>query len=380
MSRSVLVVTWDGAGNLPPERAIIRALGAAGHTVRVLAHESVRGAIEEDGAELLPVRGARHYDSSEAMAPADEMPFVLEHIWFATAFGTALQTTVERLRPDVLLVDVCLAHALVAARASRVPTAVLGHFPYHLLLGPYAPVVAPWMPGVNAYAAELGLPPFPSLQALIEWRGPVLIPTYRAFDEVEHVAPNVVHVGPLRSRERGTAWARRLAGRPLVVVGLSTSNQNQAGLLQRLCDALGGLDVEALVTTGAAIAPESLRAAANTTVMRFVTHDAVLPSADLLVTHAGHGTVMAGITYGVPMLCLPMGRDQPMIADRVARLGLGTILAPEAPVAEIGRAITATLGDAGLAARARAFAHSVAGHPGLDEALGLIDGMLAGRA
>src|SRR6185369_11447737 len=116
--------------------------------------------------------------------------------------------TVERLRPDVLLVDMCLAYALAAARAARLPTAVLGHFPYHLLLGPFAPVVAPWMQGVNAYAGELGLASFPSLPALVESQASVLIPTYRAFDDVERVAPNVVSAALPRERRRpGTPHA-----------------------------------------------------------------------------------------------------------------------------------------------------------------------------
>jgi MGT family glycosyltransferase len=180
----------------------------------------------------------------------------------------------------------------------------------------------------------------------------------------------VLHVGPCRSgHEGGEPWRRRAPGLPLVLVGLSTSNQQQAGLLQRLCDALATLDVEAVVTTGAAIDPDELRAGANTSVVRFVAHDLILPATDLLITHAGHGTVMAGATYGVPMLCVPMGRDQPLIADRVARLGLGSIARADAGVAEIQAAVSAMLADTALTERARAFARSVAGHPGLGDAV-----------
>jgi UDP:flavonoid glycosyltransferase YjiC (YdhE family) len=164
-----------------------------------------------------------------------------------------------------------------------------------------------------------------------------------------------------------------------VLVGLSTSNQNQVPLLQRLCDALGTLDVEALVTTGPAVAPDALRPAANTTVLQFVSHDRVLPSADLLVTHAGHGTVMAGATYGVPMLCLPMGRDQPMNAARVAQLGLGRVVDADAPVAEIRGAIADALGDAAMKKRAKDFAASVASHRGLDDAVALVEKLLPNR-
>jgi UDP:flavonoid glycosyltransferase YjiC (YdhE family) len=108
-------------------------------------------------------------------------------------------------------------------------------------------------------------------------------------------------------------------------------------------------------------------------VVRFVPHDEVLPSADLLVTHAGHGTVMAGVTYGVPMLCIPMGRDQPLIADRVARLGLGSVLGPNAAAADIQRTVAAMLEDGTFAVRAREFARPLAGHPGLERAVDLIE-------
>src|SRR5512135_1689616 len=100
MSRraSVLVVTWDGAGNLPPERALVRALIGRGHTVRVLTHESARETIDWGGAECLSLRGVRHYDSREPMPPEQEMPFVIEHIWFARGFGSELLAAVEQFR------------------------------------------------------------------------------------------------------------------------------------------------------------------------------------------------------------------------------------------------------------------------------------------
>ena len=167
-----------------------------------------------------------------------------------------------------------------------------------------------------------------------------------------------------------------MPGRPLLVASLSTGYQDQAALLQRLCDALGNLDVEALVTTGRGVAPEALTAAANTTVVRFVAHEAVLGSADLLICHAGHGSAMAGATFGVPMLCFPMGRDQPMVADRVAQLGIGSVASPEATSLEIEHAIAKALADTGIKSRARQFADSVATHPGLDHAVELLERLL----
>jgi UDP:flavonoid glycosyltransferase YjiC (YdhE family) len=374
-----LLVTWDGAGNLPPEHSLVRALIARGHTVRALAHESVRPALEADGAQWLPVPGLRHYDSKEPMAREEEMRFVVQEIWFARAFGSALLEAVQSRRPDLLLVDVSLTHALVAARHTRLPTVVLCHLPYHLVLGPFAPLLDALLPDTNAYAASLGVPPFASHQALLESGSLVLVFTYRSFDAVDTVAPHVVHVGPLRTSPRGGAsWRRLSSGRPLVVVGLSTSHQDQLSLMQRICDALATLDVEVVVTTGPAVTPEALTVAANTTVVPFVPHDVVLPSAGLLVTHAGHGTVMAGATYGVPLLCLPMGRDQPMIAARVVELGIGAEASADASVDDIRRAVAGCLADAGIRRRAADYTRLVAGHPGLDHAVASIERLLHG--
>src|SRR5215831_10330314 len=241
-SASVLMVTWDGAGALEPERALLRALIARGHSVRVLAHGSIRETIARDGAGFLEVQGVRPYDSRQPMRAEEEMPFVLEHIWFARGFGSELLGAVDRFRPDFLLVDICLLQALVAARHSGLPTAVLCHFPYYLAVGPFAPLLDSRLEETNTYAAELGVGQFPSHQALFETSPLVLVSSYRAFDPLESFAPSVVHVGPCRSGpEGGGTWQRRRPGRPLVVVGLSTSHQNQVPLLQRLCDALGAL-------------------------------------------------------------------------------------------------------------------------------------------
>ena len=160
------------------------------------------------------------------------------------------------------------------------------------------------------------------------------------------------------------------------MVGLSTTYQDQTALLLKLCEAFAELEVEAVVTTGPAISPGSIDAPSNTSVLDFVPHDVVLPQTDLLVTHAGHGTVMAGISHGVPMLCFPMGRDQPFVANRVAELGLGTSMSPGASAAVIRDAIAAALVDTRLKKNSAEFVKTIAGHPGLEQAVSAIESLL----
>ena len=75
----------------------------------------------------------------------------------------------------------------------------------------------------------------------------------------------------------------------------------------RLC--LSTLSVRVLMTLGPRIAADALRLPLNVVAEPFVPHTAVLAQTRLVVTHAGHGTVMAATTAGVPMVWTSMGRD-----------------------------------------------------------------------
>jgi UDP:flavonoid glycosyltransferase YjiC (YdhE family) len=62
-----------------------------------------------------------------------------------------------------------------------------------------------------------------------------------------------------------------------------------------------------------------------------------------VVTHAGHGTVMAALAYGVPLVCIPLGRDQYYVAGRVAAVGAGLVVDRNSAADVIGRALSEVL-------------------------------------
>ena len=124
-----------------------------------------------------------------------------------------------------------------------------------------------------------------------------------------------------------------------MLIALSTTFQDHETTLQRIVDALAGLPVRGVLTTGPAVDPNGVRAPANVRVVRSAPHGALLREATVAVTHAGHGTVMKSLAAGVPMLCLPMGRDQNDNAARVVAHGAGMRLRPNAASAKIARAV-----------------------------------------
>lgn len=126
-----------------------------------------------------------------------------------------------------------------------------------------------------------------------------------------------------------------------MVIGLGTTYMQQEAILERILRALEPLGHRILVTLGTshgALRPDEV-VGGPWEVRSHLSHIGVLPHAKLVVTHAGMGTVMASLAFGVPMLCFPMERDQFANAERVEALDAGLALRLDATKADIARAI-----------------------------------------
>ena len=97
------------------------------------------------------------------------------------------------------------------------------------------------------------------------------------------------------------------------------------------------------MTTGPAIDPGELVAAGNVRVVRSAPHGPLIDQAAAVVTHCGHGTTLKSLAAGVPMVCIPMGRDQDDTAARVVHHGAGVRLSPTASAGAIRAAVTKVL-------------------------------------
>jgi len=89
-------------------------------------------------------------------------------------------------------------------------------------------------------------------------------------------------------------------------------------------------------------------------------HATLLPHADLFVGHAGHGGLMAALAHGLPIVCIPLDRDQPHNASRIAAVGAGVIVDTGAPIAAHRGAIAAALVDERLRSAAQRLSASIA--------------------
>ena len=165
--------------------------------------------------------------------------------------------------------------------------------------------------------------------------------------------------------------------RPLVVVSLGTTYMEQEAIIGRVVEAVDGLPVRGLVLTGSDLAPEEVRSAANVEVRDYVPHSAALRDASLVVTHAGTGTLHAAFSARIPVLCIPLGRDQPANARRVAQLGLGRVLTWDAPAAEIRAAIAETLASTDYREQAARMASIIEGYESGAPAMRMLESLAA---
>jgi UDP:flavonoid glycosyltransferase YjiC (YdhE family) len=377
MSR-FLVVTWDGAGNLAPTLGITRTLVERGHDVRMLGHETIVERCGDAGARFVAWSQGEGWDAMDV--PDDfeaEVKLMIEELCFSSVLAQDLARELDREPADAVLVDSMLFTAIDVALASGIPTASLFHTPYTIFRGgPLVEMFAPGLAIANTQRVELGLPAIASLADIHDACDLAIVAAPKEFEPDVPDAANVLRIGPVLdapplSREIDDVDVSDGAT-PLVLVSLSTSEQGQADLLQRCVDAVAQLPVRAIVTTGS-IDPESVNAGTNTQVVRYAPHSEILPSATLVITHAGFGTTMAALGRGVPLLCTPMGRDQFFNAEQVQTLGAGRMLMSDSSSHEIAEAATDILGDDRFTAGAKQMAVAIGGYGGAAEAAAALE-------
>jgi MGT family glycosyltransferase len=395
---------WEGGGNVPPELGVARRLVARGHAVHVLGDPTIERGATEAGCTFSPWTRAPHHTTLDPMEdPIKDWettnPLVLLRRFRdgfiagpAGRFAADTADAIAEVRPDALLADAFLFGSVIAAQAASLPVVLLvsniwimpargtppmgpgfpparsalGRGRDAALLAVVNRLFAKGLPALNRARAEHGLTPLSSFydQGLAADR--IVVLTDPEFDYAAPTVPgNVRYVGPILDDPE---WARPWTppwpaddGRPLVLVGFSTTYQNQGPVLSRVVEALSTLPVRAVVTLGQMLDAAEVGSgpSANVAVVASVPHQSVLAQASLVISHCGHGTTIKALAAGVPLVCIPMGRDQNDTAARVVEAGAGVRLRPTASAGRIGRAVAQVLADDRFRANAARLATAI---------------------
>ena len=391
----LLMAAWDGAGAVPPVMSVARALAERGHNLRVLADPVLRSDVEAAGAEHIPWTRAPHRKtrSRDSLFINDWTPegFAAMRdnlaIGPAAAFAADVRDEMERRPAAAVLTEMFLFGALVAAEAAGVPSVVLNPT-INIVpaegVPPFGPGFMPattdeererdravtaegvraWdeaLPALNAARAQQGLPPLAHVLDQGRSAARVLVMTSPAFDFVGPLPPTVKYVGPrLDDMSECGDWTPPPGDAPLVLVALSSDFQDQQDVLRRAVAAMGMLPVRAIVTTGRGVDPAQVDAPANVEVRELAPHRKILEEAAAVVTHCGHGTTIKALAAGVPIVGLPMGRDQFDIAARLVHRGAGIRVDASAPPEAIAEALRLVLDDTSCREAAGRIARAIA--------------------
>jgi len=100
---------------------------------------------------------------------------------------------------------------------------------------------------------------------------------------------------------------------------------NQAIDFYKLCmEAFGDTDQTVVMSIGEKAQLSDLGEIPNNFIVKnYVSQMDVLQFSKLFITHGGMNSVHEGLYYGVPLIVIPQGADQPVIAEQVVRIGAG---------------------------------------------------------
>jgi MGT family glycosyltransferase len=390
---------WEGGGTIPPQLGVARRLLDRGHRVHVLADPTVRDDADAAGCTFSAWQRAPHRTSLDpsqdllqdwtvgnplSMLRRVRDVFVAEP---AERFAADTADAIAAIRPDVVVPDFMLFGSIIAAQAARLPVTpmipniwmlptkgapaigpgfappetVLGRSRNAVMLAMANRVFNRALPTLNAARARHGLAPIDSFYDQVLDTDRILVLTSPTFDFASSsVPPNAHYLGPMLD---DPSWAEpwdspwdSAEESPLILVGFSSTYQNQGPVLRRVVEALDDRPVRAVVTLGQMLDPAEVPSTERVHVIRSAAHSRILEEATLVITHCGHGTTLKALAAGLPLLCIPMGRDQNDTAARVVAQKAGIRLSPAASPARIGKAVDRLLTDTGYTVQARRMA------------------------
>lgn len=152
---------------------------------------------------------------------------------------------------------------------------------------------------------------------------------------------NVTYIGPILWQKQGAElpdWIRgRNRQRPLIWVYSGNPRYASGGealdsavVLQATIAALGGEDMQVVLTTGHHALPKGmLPLPANFRHEPYLPGLAMAEQSDLLIHHGGYGSCQTGLFMGKPAVIIPTFSERESNARRVASLGAGLIVPVE---------------------------------------------------
>ncbi|WP_033291011.1 glycosyltransferase [Amycolatopsis jejuensis] len=369
----ILFSFTGGRGHFDPMAPVARALIARGHNVAVVGGGAHVPALARAGFTTFAVNQPREVSTRrQPMPPVDPArdDWEIRELFVRQATREHIPVLLDLARewqPDLIVHDEVDFSAAITAELLGLPCATV----LVLAAGTLLRKELLEDPLTEARTAH-GLPAEPV-------RTQVLSPFPPSFRDPSAPLPQ----GTFSFRQGNPQPPRRPAERPGVYFTLGTNFNLESGdLIERTLAGLAQLPADVTATVGTQLDPAEFGPQPpHVRVERFVPQAELLPRTDLVVSHAGSGSVIGALAHGVPSLLFPMGADQPGNALRCTALGVGRVLDPEtATPEEIHHAAAEVLADDGYRKAAQRVQAEINALPGAKETVSLLEELVTASA
>ena len=374
--RFLIVATNEGGGDIQPLLAIAAGLLARGHRVTAFGDAAALLKMAPLGIPTIvaPPELALGAAIGARMREVGHLPIEAQVAWlrerqdrWAERLAPVIEDTAVTEQADVL-VGALFGSVALRPAAERLGLPWVGvNSTFYVGPNPPRPLVLDFGPFAPVFQDFFG----PSLERATL----VLHASDPEFDfGFDHLPPHHRYVGPLWWDPLGEHPAYLdESGTPWALVSLSSHTQDDLPIARAALAALGNLPVRTLVTAGAHADADLGPLPANARVESYAPHGAVLERAALMVSHAGHGSVMRALWHGVPMVLIPWGRDQGGVSARAERLGVAVVI-PRADLTpeSLEAAARRLLADRSVAERLAAVSRRLRAHDAVGAACSLI--------
>lgn len=119
----------------------------------------------------------------------------------------------------------------------------------------------------------------------------------------------------------------QLSRKPLIYASMGTLQNRSSHIFYTIAEACANLDAQLVISLGGGLDPEALPSLpGKPLVVKYAPQLKLLRQASLAITHAGLNTTLEALSYGVPMVAIPITDDQPGVAARIVWTGTGELV------------------------------------------------------
>jgi MGT family glycosyltransferase len=389
----VFLGAFGDPGHAFPAIALGVRLAERGHQVTIETWQRWRPEVEAAGIAFVP---APEYP----VFPTRERP--LQPYEAVVEATPVTRRAIAAASPDVVVHDILTLAPALAAELEQVPAATLVPHPYP---GPAAGL-PPYAIGARPPRTAAGRAMWPALDGLVR-RGlergrDELNETRRrlglaaltrlyggiserlcvvgTFPQLEYPRdwPDSMHVvGPLLWEPASEEVEPPPGDDPLVLVATSTAQDPEHRMLRACVSGLRREPVRVLATWNRRPLAEPLTVPPNARLVEWLSYARTMPRCDLVVCHAGHGTLARSLACGVPVVAVPHSGDMGENAARADWAGVGVrlpwrLLSP----ATLRLAVRRALDDPRVRSRARELGAWADAHDGATRAAELVEGLV----